>query len=882
MTEETDSLEENEPVAIAPRAWWARALRYAWVLALAAALTALYHEWAHLDLKELNRSIGRIGMWTIGLALAITVLSYFLNACTGLAGEKWLGTTRPARTALTSSFIAAAFSNTAGGALLGGAPARLMSGYTPGQVAKLTGFSSIATWAGHAMISGVLLLIAPPVTPLLSVTAERGLGALLIAACLLVILTGTIVKSWRGKLPGLKLSAVTLALSALDWFAAGLVLWALVPGGVPMNPLAFVAIVSLAHLAGALSQIPGGLGAFETVLTLGLGGALAKSDLAAAMIVYRVVFYFVPFVIAVAMLAWRECVRRKAFPVLRAASAVAGRIVPSIVPTLVPRVVALMSFVGGFMMLLSAVTPIEQSRRDVLAAIVPLPFVEASNFISSLVGCALLILTRSLQRRVALAWWLMMGLLLGGAVFSLTKGIDYEEAIVLTVMACCLLPFRHRFDRRAALWTARFSLEWWVFTLVVVGVAAWAGFFAERNVAYSEDLWWQFSLGGDAPRFLRALAGVSIVLAMVALSQLMRPSHGRRKQAPVPPSPEVEELVAGSTSTSSALALLGDKSFALSSDEKSLLMYADRGRTRVVMGNVIGDETSGDSLLWDFAEQAESEGQRLAFYQVGGRMVSSLVEMGFRLYKLGEEARVKLSDFSMAGSQAKQLRKTTGRIERAGYSFALWSQETVAARIEELRAVSDAWLKWHRSAEKGFSLGRFDDSYMLRFPCAVVLDSNGAITAFANVWCSAAKSEISIDLMRHADNAPSGIMDYLVTQLLVHSSAEGWQYFNLGMAPLSGFSLRPLAPLWHRLARFIFQHAGTFYNFEGLRAWKEKFQPEWSPRYLAVSSAWSLPPVLLDITLLIGRKQPASLPAPVLRGGLEQVTLSQPASPHLA
>ncbi len=872
-TEETGAPEEPEPGTSAPRAWWARALRYAWVLALGGALTALYHEWAHLDIAKLNSSLGQISGGMICLALALTGVSYALNAATGLAGEIWLGTARPPRTALMSSFIAAAFSNTAGGAILGGAPARLMSGYTPGQVAKLTGFSSLATWAGHAMISGVLLLIAPPDTLFLSARVERGIGALMIAACLLLIFMGTAIKSWRGRLPGLKLSAVTLLVSALDWFFAGLVLWALVPGNLSINPLAFVAVVSIAHLAGALSQVPGGLGVFESIMAAGLGGVLGKSDLLATLVVYRIVFYFIPFGVAVMALAWRECVRRKAMPVLRVASKVTGRIVPSVVP----RVVALMSFVGGFMLLLSAETPIEQSRRDILAAIVPLPFVEASNFISSLVGCALLILTRSLQRRVALAWWLMMGLLLGGAVFSLIKGIDYEEASVLTAMAMCLLPFRHRFDRKAALWSARFSIEWWVLTLVVVGVAAWAGFFAARNVDYSEDLWWQFSLGGDAPRFLRALLGTSIVLAIVAMAQLMRPSNSRRKHVPGPPSPEVEKLVADSTSTNSALALLGDKSFALSRDGGAMLMYADRARTRVVMGNAIGDEASADSLLWDFAEQAERDGQRLAFYEVGGRMVSSLVEMGFRLYKLGEEARVNLTNFSLTGSQAKQLRKTAGRVERAGYTFVMWDRETVAARIDELRAVSDAWLNWHRNSEKGFSLGRFDEAYIRRFPCAVVLDNAGAVSAFANLWCSAERHEFSIDLMRHANSAPSGLMDYLVTQLLMYGKTEGWEYFNLGMAPLSGLSLRPLAPLWHRLARFIFQHAGSFYNFEGLRSWKEKFQPEWSPRYLAVSSAWALPAVLLDVTLLIGRKPAAASAPPVLRSDLAEGTLPQPA-----
>ena len=60
-----------------------------------------------------------------------------------------------------------------------------------------------------------------------------------------------------------------------------------------------------------------------------------------------------------------------------------------------------------------------------------------------------------------------------------------------------------------------------------------------------------------------------------------------------------------------------------------------------------------------------------------------------------------------------------------------------------------------------------------------------------------------------------------------------------------------LAPAWHKLGRLLYRYGENFYNFEGLRHYKDKFEPEWRPRYLAAPSGMALPRVLLDVTALI-------------------------------
>ncbi len=123
--------------------------------------------------------------------------------------------------------------------------------------------------------------------------------------------------------------------------------------------------------------------------------------------------------------------------------------------------------------------------------------------------------------------------------------------------------------------------------------------------------------------------------------------------------------------------------------------------------------------------------------------------------------------------------------------------------------------------------------------------------AFSNLWTGDGKNEFSGDLMRYSGDAPKGSMDYLFTELLLWGAAKGYRYLNLGMAPLSGLESHPLAPLWHRMGTLIFRHGEHFYNFEGLRACKQKFRPEWRAKYLAAPRGLGLPTVLLDVSALI-------------------------------
>ena len=174
----------------------------------------------------------------------------------------------------------------------------------------------------------------------------------------------------------------------------------------------------------------------------------------------------------------------------------------------------------------------------------------------------------------------------------------------------------------------------------------------------------------------------------------------------------------------------------------------------------------------------------------------------------------------------------------------------IPAQIEELKSITDAWLETKDTKEKSFSMGSLKTEYPANFPLAVIKKGD-KVAAFANIWVTANKEEMAIDLMRYDPAISNTTMEYLFTKLMLWGKENGFRYFSLGMSPLSGLENRTLAPLWNKIGSTIFTHGEYFYNFKGLRAYKEKFNPIWEPRYIALPKGIKQMFVLKDIALLI-------------------------------
>ncbi|HEX6630280.1 MAG TPA: bifunctional lysylphosphatidylglycerol flippase/synthetase MprF, partial [Gemmatimonadaceae bacterium] len=489
-------------------------------------------------------------------------------------------------------------------------------------------------------------------------------------------------------------------------------------------------------------------------------------------------------------------------------------------------------------------------RVTLLHGVVPIGVIELSHFTASVTGAVLVVLAWGLTRRLDAAWGLSVALLGVGIVTSLLKGLDWEEALVIAVALAALAPSRRLFYRRAALTSEPLTPGWIAAVVAVLGVTIWLGLFSYRHVEYRSDLWWRFTVRGDAPRFLRASVGALAAVLLLALLRLLR--HAR--PLPARPTPadlaRVRQVAAHSPDVAANLALLGDKALLFSESGGGVLMYGVAGRSWVALGDPIGTPEERTELAWRFREAADRHGGWPVFYEVGTENLPLYIDLGLSLRKLGEEAIVPLADFTLEGGGRKGLRRTLKEMARAGVTFEVADAAEVPALLPELRAVSDAWLAEKHTREKGFSLGRFDEEYLRHFPVALARQG-GAVVAFANVWCSAGREALSVDLMRYTPAAPPGVMEFLFIELMRWGRDEGYRNFHLGMAPLAGLQPRTLAPLWSRIGALLYRHGEHFYNFQGLRQYKQKFDPVWEPRYLASPGGLALPRILTNVAALV-------------------------------
>ena len=443
-----------------------------------------------------------------------------------------------------------------------------------------------------------------------------------------------------------------------------------------------------------------------------------------------------------------------------------------------------------------------------------------------------------------------MILLFAGAAFSLLKGIDYEEALVALLIAGLLYLARGAFYRRAALLASPFSPNWIGGLAILLIVVVWIGMFAHRHVEYSNELWWTFAFQQDTPRMLRAMLTVSVLAAAFVVHSWLSPGPPEPKAHDVQALEEIKPIISRATHANANLALLGDKRLLIHPQHDGFLMYQIAGRSWVAMGDPVGSEERALDLAWSFRELSDQHGGWSVFYQVTPEALPIYLDLGLALLKLGEEARVPLEEFSLEGSKRGELRTARRKAEREGASFEVVGPTNDPQLMEQLRMVSEEWLATKSASEKRFSVGYFDPDYLAHFPIGIV-KRDGNVVAFASIWLSGTHNEVAVDLMRHSSAAPNVVMDYLFVELMLWAKEHGYRWFNLGMAPLSGLEQHPLAPAWHRMGNFVFDVGEQFYNFEGLRRYKEKFHPLWEPRYLAAPRGFALPRVLVDVTALI-------------------------------
>lgn len=811
-------------------------------------IVVLYKLLHKIDVHQVRLQIHALAWSQIGLAALSTAAGYLALVGYDWSALRYIRKQLPLPLVAFTSFVGYALSNTIGASWLSGGAVRYRIysrvGLTATEIALVIGFTTLGFGIGEVLIGGTALVVQPEIFagyfgwPPDWVRWGGGvLLALFIAELILRSRHEGSVR-WRKhefRLPDTSILAGQMGFSVLDIGFAGTTLFLLLPDST-LGIAGFLAIFAVALVIGVLSHVPGGIGVFEAVMLTALTPFMPVEQVTAALVVYRLVYYLVPFLLGTVLLIAGELfVAMKTRqplpePVRERYQALAGALGGA-----APFALSGMVFVAGALLLLGSSIPVAPATLQALDELFPVEIIELSHWFGGLFGAMLMLVSTALWKRVHAAVWVTSGLLVVGALVSLIQTLDYDRAIIMLLGLGLLYTTRGHFYRKSRLFAELRDVRWMLLTIAALAAFVALLFFSFKQTPYQHDLWWQFALGDQAPRGMRTavIAGATFVFVYLwagLKAPRYRPSLPRTEELEV-----AKRVIATQDNPDANFALTGDKALLFSADKQSFVMFGVHGNNWVSMGDpVAANEQDAVDLIWEFKSQATRSQDHAVFYHIRKDMMHHYIDADFTLLKLGEEALVPLADFSLEGSHRAKLRQARNRAARDGLRFEVVRPPHAASLLDKLQAISDVWLAEKGVREKGFSLGFFDRAYLNQCPLVLIHEAD-QVSAFANILVTETRQVATIDLMRHRPEANNGTMDYLFIELMLAMKAEGYRGFSLGMAPLSGLVERTGAPLWDRFGMLVYKRGKRFYNFEGLRRFKEKFEPVWEPRYLATT-----------------------------------------------
>ena len=462
----------------------------------------------------------------------------------------------------------------------------------------------------------------------------------------------------------------------------------------------------------------------------------------------------------------------------------------------------------------------------------------------------LILLSFALWQRVRAALFLTGILFISGAVITFVQTLDYDRALFLILAFLLLVIGQQQFYRRARLFSGVFNLQGGLVTLAALAGFIWLLFFSFKSTPYQHDLWWQFTFNDQISRSLRTFVVAISTYVILYLFYVLRPPKSYFELPDAEQLERAEKIVNQQQNVDANFLFTGDKYLLWGPKEKAFIMFGIKGRRWISLGGPIGEDSDAYELLWKFKQQAEDNRYQAVFYQVETEHLDWYINAGFNLFKLGEEARINLQEFSLEGSVRSKLRQSHNRAKRDDLSFSLSYPPHSHELLQQVKKISDEWLVTKNVREKSFSLGKFEYEYLNHFPLALIHEE-GNLSAFSNVFTTQTMNESTIDMMRHIEDASPVTMEFLFIELMLKLKTDGYTTFSLGMAPFYGLENRKGARKWDKFGSLIYKNGTDFYNFDGLRLFKNKFKPEWKPKYLAINQGNNPYLTMIDIAGLI-------------------------------
>ena len=518
------------------------------------------------------------------------------------------------------------------------------------------------------------------------------------------------------------------------------------------------------------------------------------------------------------------------------------------------RIIAAIVAING----LVAIFDVLQTRLSPrFESFLPLNYEAYSRYFGLLIGFTLLYISSRLLLRKQYAWWIAMI----GSIATILAHLFYfhtETAIIFPLSALILLYlYRQEFVARSEPTTVKQGLLLFVGCFVVALIYGGIGFnrLHRRDFVPSEKLTIaqgfvrtirEFSLIGNddlMPRtrtahwFINSLDLLGATSFGFAVISIFRPLQYRYAVRPQERERAKSLIERYGTSSEDAFKLWPeDKSYFFLSDGDAFVSYIVESGTAVVLGEPIGAVILWSRLLIEFGEYCRRHDWLMTMIYLPPERLDIVQAANMRSLKIGEDAIVDTAFFTTQTSRNKHFRAVRNKFIRLEYRYTVSEAPHSAQILAATSRVSKSWLTGRGRKERGFALGYYDRNYMNRTRLHLLYDKNNRLVAFANEIISYNPIQATIDLMRHERNTETGAMDYLQMRIIEETYGRGIAEFSLGLAPLSGLMDDDSRPIEQRFLHYMAAIGVGGFSYEGLRRYKQKFEPRWEDRYMAYGS----------------------------------------------
>lgn len=535
----------------------------------------------------------------------------------------------------------------------------------------------------------------------------------------------------------------------------------------------------------------------------------------------------------------------------------------------------LLALGSGLVSIYSVIGDSLPERTALLQRIFPLEFLHLSRSLVLLIGFVLVVSSINLVRRKRRAYWVVIVLGCASIVFHLTKGIDYEEASMSAALVLVLVYARRHFTVRSGPPNLRLAvLRTGLAAFLVLGYGVSAFWLLEKSefgvnfhigdaLAHTLAI---MSMVGDpqltpqtpyAEWFVGSVYSLTFAAIFYAGFAFFRPVAYRLRTLPNTLARAAAILREHGSSSLGFFTVRPDKSFYFSPSGRSYVAYRVGNGYAVALGDPVGPADDLEAAARGFIELCRDNDWGVAIHQAPQSSLDMYRRLGLRAIRIGDEAVVDVTAFTLEGSARKRLRATVRRFEREGYRFVVYPVPVDTRVLDQAKEVSDEWLELPGRRERGFSVGVFDTSYLAQTPLVAVVDARGRMIAFANRIPSYRAGEATIDLMRHRRDAPNSTMDFLFCKLFEACRAEGFRSFSMGLAPFAKLGEGETATREEHAVRAVLSRLDFVFSFEGVQRFKAKYASSWEPRYLVYQNPLRLPAAGLALAAVSELKQPA-------------------------